>query len=306
MKYIFNYLPKKKSLLIIKSNKRIQNRLNLDINAYKKFSGEFSSVEIEIIPWMNEYSDFIKISNGFEYCHIYFDNSKKEVATKYLDSIVKAHKIKIILEHQIKSFEKLFSRCNCIRAINFKKFCRNEINMSKMFYKCKCLKKIANWGERTVAVSDDIKTYLIENYGVPAEQISVTINGIDGEKFSPDVSGERVLREFGLDGARPVISYVSRMDESRALVLLDFGGRIDFAWDVEFTREYVGDTPTEMFKHFFQSLCSASKCNLRIEAKGENNHHIAEAVFKAYARALKMAIKRDVFSYVLPSSKGLL
>ena len=90
------------------------------------------------------------------------------------------------------------------------------------------------------------------------------------------------------------------------LVLLDFGGRIDFAWDVTFTREYVGDTPTEMFKHFFQSLCTASKCNLRIEAKGENNHHIAEAVFKAYARALRMAIKRDVFNYELPSSKGLL
>ena len=87
-----------------------------------------------------------------------------------------------------------------------------------VFYVNGILKRIANWGERTVAVSDDIKTYLIDNYGVPAEQISVTINGIDGEKFSPDVSGERVLREFGLDGARPVISYVSRMDESRALV----------------------------------------------------------------------------------------
>ena len=87
-----------------------------------------------------------------------------------------------------------------------------------VFYVNSILKRIADWGERTIAVSDDIKQYLIDSYGVPAEQISVTINGIDTEKFSPDVSGERVLREFGLDAARPVISYVSRMDESRALV----------------------------------------------------------------------------------------
>lgn len=87
-----------------------------------------------------------------------------------------------------------------------------------VFYVNSILKRVADWGERTVAVSDDIKQYLIDNYGVPAEHISVTINGIDTEKFSPDVSGERVLREFGLDANRPVISYVSRMDESRALV----------------------------------------------------------------------------------------
>ena len=87
-----------------------------------------------------------------------------------------------------------------------------------VFYVNGLLKRVANWGERTVAVSDDIKAYLIENYGVPAEQISVTINGIDTEKFSPAVSGGRVLREFGLSPEKPVISYVSRMDESRALV----------------------------------------------------------------------------------------
>ena len=87
-----------------------------------------------------------------------------------------------------------------------------------VFYVNFALKRIANWGERTIAVSDDIKQYLIDNYGVPAEHISITINGIDIEKFSPDVSGAKVLREFGLDASRPVISYVSRMDESRALV----------------------------------------------------------------------------------------
>ena len=118
--------------------------------------------------------------------------------------------------------------------------------------------------------------------------------------------GDAIAKALGDKRGIERYGFALPMDESRALVLMDFGGRIDFSWDVEFTREYVGDTPTEMFKHFFQSLCTASRCNLRIEAKGENNHHIAEAVFKAFARALRMAIRRDVFNYELPSSKGLL
>ncbi len=96
------------------------------------------------------------------------------------------------------------------------------------------------------------------------------------------------------------------MDESRAIVLLDFGGRSELVWDVAFTREYVGDVPTEMFRHFFKSLSDAMRANLYVQARGENNHHLAEAVFKAFARSLRQAVRRDVFSYDLPSSKGLL
>lgn len=96
------------------------------------------------------------------------------------------------------------------------------------------------------------------------------------------------------------------MDECKALVLLDLGGRIDFDWDVTFTREYVGDTPTEMFRHFFYSLCAALRCNLHISARGENNHHLIEGVFKAFARSLRTAIHRQPFNYDLPSSKGIL
>ena len=80
------------------------------------------------------------------------------------------------------------------------------------------LRYLTNWGQRTIAVSDDIKAYLMREYGVPGEQISVTINGIDTDKFSPEVSGAKVLKEFGLDAEAPVVSYVSRMDEDRALV----------------------------------------------------------------------------------------
>ena len=120
------------------------------------------------------------------------------------------------------------------------------------------------------------------------------------------VLGEVILKALGDKRGIGRYGFVLPMDECRALVLLDFGGRIDFQWDVEFTREYVGDTPTEMFKHFFKALGAAMNCNLHIEAKGENNHHLAEAVFKGFARALRMAVKREPFSYELPSSKGVI
>lgn len=118
--------------------------------------------------------------------------------------------------------------------------------------------------------------------------------------------GEAVYVALGSKRGIDRYGFVLPMDECKAVVLIDFGGRADFVWDVPFTRERVGDVPTEMFKHFFKSLCVAMRCNLHIEARGENNHHMIEGVFKAFARALKMAIRRDVFSYELPSSKGVL
>ena len=96
------------------------------------------------------------------------------------------------------------------------------------------------------------------------------------------------------------------MDECDALVTLDFGGRIDFLWEVEFQREKVGDVPTEMFRHFFKSFCEAAQCNLHITATGGNEHHKIEGVFKAFARAVKMAVHRNANRLQLPSSKGTL
>ena len=100
--------------------------------------------------------------------------------------------------------------------------------------------------------------------------------------------------------------FVLPMDDCDAAVLLDFGGRIDFRWNVEFNREKVGDVPTEMFSHFFQSVSAGAKCNLHIRAEGGNEHHKAEAIFKAFARALRMAVAKTPFPYELPSSKGVL
>ena len=118
--------------------------------------------------------------------------------------------------------------------------------------------------------------------------------------------GEAIYKALGSKRGIDRYGFVLPMDECRAMVLIDFGGRADFVWDVPFTRDRVGDVPTEMFKHFFKSMCVAMQCNLHIEARGENNHHLIEGVFKAFARALKMAIRRDVFKYDLPSSKGVL
>ncbi len=118
--------------------------------------------------------------------------------------------------------------------------------------------------------------------------------------------GEAIRQALGDKRGIERYGFALPMDESRALVLLDFGGRSELVWDVEFTREYVGDVPTEMFKHFFKSLSDSLRANLYVQARGENNHHLAEGIFKALARSIKQAARRNVFSYDLPSSKGLL
>lgn len=96
------------------------------------------------------------------------------------------------------------------------------------------------------------------------------------------------------------------MDDCRALVLLDFGGRPWFTWDVNFQREKIGDVPTEMFSHFFKSFSDEARTNLQIDARGENEHHKIEAIFKAFARALKSAIHRNANDLTLASTKGKL
>lgn len=96
------------------------------------------------------------------------------------------------------------------------------------------------------------------------------------------------------------------MDDCLAQVAIDFGGRNWLVWDADFKREKVGDMPTEMFLHFFKSFSDGAKANLNIKAEGENEHHKIEAIFKAFAKSIKMSVKRDVEKMVLPSTKGVL
>jgi len=118
--------------------------------------------------------------------------------------------------------------------------------------------------------------------------------------------GEALLKALGNKRGIERYGFCLPMDDCLCQVALDFGGRAWLVWDVEFKREKVGDMPTEMFLHFFKSLSDAAKMNLNIKAEGENEHHKIEGIFKALAKAIKMAIKRDIFNYELPSTKGVL
>lgn len=118
--------------------------------------------------------------------------------------------------------------------------------------------------------------------------------------------GECLLRALGGKRGIERYGYTLPMDDCLCQVALDFGGRPWLVWDAAFKREKIGEMPTEMFHHFFKSLSDAARMNLNIKAEGENEHHKIEGIFKALARSLNMAVKRDIYHYELPSSKGVL
>jgi imidazoleglycerol-phosphate dehydratase/histidinol-phosphatase len=118
-----------------------------------------------------------------------------------------------------------------------------------------------------------------------------------GEVFAKALGNKLGIERYG---------FCLPMDDSLAQVAIDFGGRNWLVWDAQFTREKIGEMPTEMFMHFFKSFTDGAKCNLNIKAEGENEHHKIEAIFKAFAKSIKMAVKRDVEKMILPSTKGQL
>ena len=118
--------------------------------------------------------------------------------------------------------------------------------------------------------------------------------------------GECILQALGSKRGIERYGFSLPMDDCLCSVALDFGGRPWLVWNVKFRREKIGDMPTEMFLHFFKSLSDAARMNLNIKAEGENEHHKIEGIFKALARSLKMAVRRDIYHFELPSTKGLL
>ncbi|MGE8553352.1 MAG: bifunctional histidinol-phosphatase/imidazoleglycerol-phosphate dehydratase HisB [Chryseobacterium jejuense] len=120
------------------------------------------------------------------------------------------------------------------------------------------------------------------------------------------VLGEAVLKALGKKKGIERYGFLLPMDDCLSQVAIDFGGRSWLMWDVEFKREKIGDVPTEMFFHFFKSFTDSSKTNLNIKAEGENEHHKIESIFKAFAKAVKMAVNQSDANYNLPSTKGSL
>lgn len=118
--------------------------------------------------------------------------------------------------------------------------------------------------------------------------------------------GEALLKALGDKRGIERYGFALPMDETEAKVLIDFGGRPWIVWNADFSREKIGDVPTEMFYHFFKSFSDTAKCNLHIECRGDNEHHKIEAIFKAFAKAIKMAVKKDPLKNYLPSTKGSL
>lgn len=118
-----------------------------------------------------------------------------------------------------------------------------------------------------------------------------------GECIAKAIGDKRGIERYG---------YTLPMDDCLCSVALDFGGRPWLVWDADFRRECIGDVPTEMFFHFFKSFSDGARINLNIKAEGDNEHHKIEGIFKALARSIKMAVKRDIYKYELPSSKGML
>ncbi len=153
------------------------------------------------------------------------------------------------------------------------------------------LDQIARHGKMDLTVITKGDLHIDEHHTIEDTGIAL------GEAFAKALADKRGMERYG---------FALPMDEAEAKVLIDFGGRNWIVWDAEFKREKIGEVPTEMFFHFFKSFSDAAKCNLNIECTGENEHHKIEAIFKAFAKAIRMAVKRDPMSNHLPSTKGVL
>ena len=153
------------------------------------------------------------------------------------------------------------------------------------------LEQIARHGKLDISITASGDLHIDEHHTIEDTGIAL------GEAFAKALADKKGMERYG---------FALPMDEAEAKVLIDFGGRPWIVWNAEFKREKIGEMPTEMFFHFFKSFSDAARCNLHVECKGDNEHHKIEAIFKAFAKAIRMAVKRDPFDNYLPSTKGVL
>ncbi|HEX8567687.1 MAG TPA: bifunctional histidinol-phosphatase/imidazoleglycerol-phosphate dehydratase HisB [Pyrinomonadaceae bacterium] len=153
------------------------------------------------------------------------------------------------------------------------------------------LEQIARHGSIDLTVQATGDLHIDEHHTV--EDTAITL----GQAFDEALKDKRGIERYG---------FCLPMDDCLAQVAIDFGGRNWLVWEAEFRRERIGDVPTELFSHFFKSFTDNARCNLNVKAEGTNEHHKIESIFKAFAKAIKMAVRRDINSNALPSTKGSL
>jgi imidazoleglycerol-phosphate dehydratase/histidinol-phosphatase len=153
------------------------------------------------------------------------------------------------------------------------------------------LEQIARHGNIDLKIACKGDLHIDEHHSIEDTGIAL------GEAIAKALADKRGIERYG---------FLLPMDDCLAQVAIDFGGRNWIVWEAIFKREKIGEMPTEMFYHFFKSFSDAAKCNLNIKAEGENEHHKIESIFKAFAKAIKMAVKRDIDNNALPSTKGVL
>ena len=153
------------------------------------------------------------------------------------------------------------------------------------------LAQIAKHGDIDLKITTKGDLHIDEHHTIEDTAIAL------GEAFAKALGNKLGIERYGFN---------LPMDDCLAEVAIDFGGRSWLVWDAEFKREKIGDVPTEMFYHFFKSFCDAAKCNIHVRVSGTNEHHKIESIFKAFAKSIKMAKRRNADKMVLPSTKGLL
>ncbi|WP_437395509.1 bifunctional histidinol-phosphatase/imidazoleglycerol-phosphate dehydratase HisB [Flagellimonas lutimaris] len=194
------------------------------------------------------------------------------------------------LENRVAEISRKTNETDIQIKINLDGTGKSDINTGLAFFD-HMLDQLARHGQMDLEIKVDGDLEVDEHHTIEDTAIAL------GELFSKALGNKLGIERYG---------FALPMDDCLAQVAIDFGGRNWLVWDTEFKREKVGDMPTEMFMHFFKSFTDGGKANLNIKAEGTNEHHKIEAIFKAFAKSIKMAVKRDAEKMVLPSTKGML
>jgi imidazoleglycerol-phosphate dehydratase/histidinol-phosphatase len=194
------------------------------------------------------------------------------------------------LDRRTASLKRTTKETNIEISVNLDGTGKSDISTGLHFFD-HMLDQVARHGQIDIKLKADGDLEVDEHHTI--EDVAIVL----GEVFAKALGSKLGIERYG---------FCLPMDDSLAQVAIDFGGRNWLVWEADFQREKIGEMPTEMFMHFFKSFTDGAKCNLNINAKGDNEHHKIEAIFKAFAKSIKMAVKRDAEKMILPSTKGQL